>query len=174
MASKDIVLEAKNIVDTLAQRIDSRVLSKAVELKPRIVSLAQRMYDLSSMLSSILGALAERAEAEKDKRILRLGSWFYAVLARDSFVVIRSKPYTMVLSYHKDEGKLYLRTRNYTAVFTPSTIEMKYLAMKERVDPGSPKEIAEKQSELKYLLKRLGRIIEFQLLPVAEKRLVTG
>lgn len=171
MVSKDVLLEAKNVVDSLSQRVDSRVLAKSVELKPRIVSLAQRIYDLSSLLSDIINRAASIVEEGKRQRIYRVGSWFYLVLDKDGFVLVRNKPYTMTVSYRRGDGRLYVRTRGFEAVFSPSQLSLKHYAMSISIDPGSSKEIEDYQGELKYLLRKLGGIIEFQLYPVAEKRL---
>ncbi len=171
MASRDVVLEAKSVLDSLSERIESRVLRRSTELKPRIVSLAGRMSELTGYVSSILGGLASIIEEGKRTKLYRLGEWFYTVFEDNGFVMVRSKPYVITLSYRRGDGRIYVRTRNFEAGFSPSQLALKHLAMKVEVDPGSPKDIEEKQAELKYLLRKLGRIIEFQLLPVAEKRL---
>ncbi len=171
MVSGDVLLEAKNVVDSLSQRVDSRVLAKSVELKPRIISLAQRIYELSGLLSDILNRAASIVEEGKRQRIYRIGTWFYLVLDKDSFVMVRNKPYTITISYRRGVGRLHVRTRGFEASFSPTQLSLKYYAMSISIDPGSPKEIEEYQGELKYLLRKLGGIIEFQLYPIAEKRL---
>ncbi len=167
--SKDVILEAKNVLDSAISRIENRVLSKAVELKPRTVSIAQRISSLLSYMSTMLEGVAEKVE--ENKKITSIGSWLYVVLDKNTFTLIRSKPYTITISYRKGDGKVYLKTRRFKAMITPASLELQYLAMKINIDVGSVDDIIKMESELKYLLKKMGRIVEFQLLPVVEKRL---
>jgi hypothetical protein len=173
MSNKDLVLEALSVTNSFSKRVDSRVLSKATELKQRIVSIAQRIYDLSSSLAGILEKLSKLVE-KGDKNIISIGRHLYAIFYSEGFAIIRNKPYTITVSYVKGEGQLIVRSRGFEAVFTPTTIRLKYMNMNVEVDAGSPKELTDYQVELKYLLRKLGRIIEYQLLPVIEARIRAG
>lgn len=171
MAGKDTVLEAKNILDSAVNRVENRVLSRSAELKARTVSLAQRIGELLTYLSTIMGGIAERIE--EDKNIISYGPFLYVALYKDSFTLVRSKPYMITLSYRKGDGRIYLRTRNFKAAISPTILELQYLAMKINVDFGDVSDIEGKATELRYLLRRFGRIVEFQLLPIIEKRVFT-
>ncbi len=167
-----ILTEARNVVKSSMQRIDNRVLSRSAELKAKIVSIASRIYDLLNYVDLILGGVEERiSKEEKEKETYAFGPYFYLALYKDSFVLVRSKPYTITISYKKGEGKIYVRTRNFKAVISPTTLELTKYNMKISVDVGSIENIVSKIAELRYLLRTFGRIIEFQLLPLAEKRL---
>jgi len=165
-----VLTEARNVVKSSMQRIDNRVLSRSAELKAKIVSIASRIYDLLNYIDLILGGVEERISKE-EKETYAFGPYFYLALYKDSFVIVRSKPYTITISYKKGDGKVYIRTRNFKAVISPTILELTKYNMKISVDVGSVEDIVSKIAELRYLLRTFGRIIEFQLLPLAEKRL---
>ncbi|MCD6301118.1 MAG: hypothetical protein J7L82_03505 [Staphylothermus sp.] len=167
-----IISEARNVVKSSMQRIDRRILSRSTELKANIVSIASRMYDLLNYLDLILGGVEDRiTKEEKESNTYAFGPYFYIAMYGDSFTLVRSKPYTITVSYKQGEGKIYIRTRNFRAVISPTILELTKYNMNINVDVGSIEDITSKFPELKYLLKTFGRIIEFKLLPLAEKRL---
>jgi hypothetical protein len=170
--SREVVGEARSIIRSAMDRIDKRVLSKSAELKPRLVSIASRIHELLHFIDAILGGLYDKIGEETGAgKTLSFGPFLYVSLYSEAFTLVRSKPYTITLSYRKGEGKVYVRTRNFKAAITPTTLELSKLAMKISIDIGSIDDLSKNLSEVKYLLKSFGRIIEYQLLPVAEKRL---
>ncbi|ABN69588.1 hypothetical protein Smar_0480 [Staphylothermus marinus F1] len=168
---KDTLIEARNVVRSAMESIDRRILSRSTELKARTVSVASRIYEVLNFIDAILGGVIDRVGEEDASRIVSFGTYFYLAPYEDSFTLVRSKPYMITISYKKGEGKLYVKTKNFKAEITPSTMELTKLSMKIKVDLRSPEDISKKLPEIKYLLRSLGRIIEYQLLPVAEKRL---
>lgn len=168
---KEVLVEARSIVKSAMDRIDKRILSRSTELKPRIVSISSRMHEILNFIDAIIGGIIDRIEEAETNKPISFGPFFYLAPYKDAFALIRSKPYTITISYRKGEGKLYVRTKNFKAVITPTTMELAKLAMKIDVDLGSVEDITKKLTEIRYLLRSLGRIIEYQLLPVAEKRL---
>jgi hypothetical protein len=170
--SKEVVGEARSVIKSAMDRIDKRILSKSAGLKPRLVSVASRVYELLHFIDAILGGLYDKISEDAGAgKTLSFGPFFYVSLYNDSFILTRSKPYTITLSYRRGEGKILVRTRNFKAAITPTTLELAKLAMKISIDIGSIDDLSKNLSEVKYLLKSFGRIIEYQLLPVAEKRL---
>ncbi|ADI31457.1 hypothetical protein [Staphylothermus hellenicus] len=168
---KDTLLEARNVVRSAMELIDKRILSRSTELKIRIVSVASRIYEILSFIDAILGGTIDRIGEKDTGKIVSIGTYFYLAPYKDSFTLIRSKPYTITISYKKGEGKLYVKTKNFRAIITPTTMELTKLSLKINVDLRSAEDISKKLPEIKYLLRSLGRIVEYQLLPVAEKRL---
>lgn len=171
MAKKELITEARNVISGASKNLDEKILSKATELKPRVVSLASRLSEILGYIDSILGGVEQRIGEETKSNILSLGSWFYVTFYKDSFSIVRNKPYTIVISYRKGEGRVYIRTRKFKATISPRIIELTQMAMKAEIDLTSPRDFENKLSEIRYLLRPLGKIIEHQLLPVAEKRL---
>ncbi len=170
--SREVVGEARSIVRSAMDRIDKRILSRSTELKPRLVSIASRIYELLHFIDTILGGLYDKmGEETSTGKTLSFGPFFYVSLYSDAFILVRSKPYTITLSYRKGEGKISVRTRSFKAIITSTTLKLVKLAMKISIDIGSVDDLSRNLSEIKYLLKSFGRIIEYQLLPIAEKRL---
>lgn len=171
MAKKELFMEARNVISGASKNLDEKILSKATELKPRVVSLASRLNEILGYIDSLLGGVEQKISEETKSNIASLGSWFYITFYKDSFSIIRNKPYTIVISYRKGEGRVYLRTRKFKANISPRTIELSQMAMKVEIDLTSPRDFENKLPEIRYLLRTFGKIIEYQLLPVAEKRL---
>ncbi|NPA98639.1 MAG: hypothetical protein GXO43_04600 [Crenarchaeota archaeon] len=170
MPGKKLLIEAKSTADRLMKRVDDRVLSKAAQLKPSIVSVAQRIYDLSSYLSAIFNTLAERIGKE-DKEVLSFGPHLYLVITGGKTALIRSKPYSIIVSYDKKNSEITVKTRNGYAVFSPGRIVLCKLNMKIDFDPTDVNDIINKYPEIKYLLRFIGKTIEFTLVPLLEKRI---
>ncbi len=170
MPGKELLVEAKNTADLLVKRVDDRVLSKAAQLKPSIVSIAQRIYDLASYLSAIFNTLAEKI-GEESKEVLSFGPHLYLVIADEKVALIRSKPYSIIVSYDKKNDEITVKTRNGYAVFSPGRIVLCKLNMKIDFDPADVNDITSKYPEIKYLLRFIGKTIEFTLVPLLEKRI---
>ncbi len=170
MPRKDLLIEAKNVADLLAKRVDERVLSKAAQLKPSIISIAQRIYDLTTYLSAIFNGLTEKIGVE-ERAVMSIGPHLYLAFTDDKVVLIRSRPYSIVISYDKDKDEIMVKTRNGYAVFSPGRILLQKLNMKIEFDPTDVNEITNKYPEIRYLLRFIGKIIEFTLVPLLEKRI---
>ncbi len=170
MPRKDLLIEAKNVADLLAKGIDGRVLSKAAQLKPSIISIAQRIYDLTTYLSAIFNSLAEKLGAE-ERPVMSIGPHLYLVLTDDKVVLIRSRPYSIIVSYDKGKDEITVNTRNGYAIFSPGRIVLQKLNMKIEFDPTDVDEITNKYPEIRYLLRFIGKTIEFTLVPLLEKRI---
>jgi len=167
---KDLLIEAKNVADLLAKRVDDRVLSKAAQLKPSIISIAQRIYDLTTYLSATFNSLAERLGAE-ERPVMSIGPHLYIVFTDDKIVLIRSRPYSVIVCYDKGKDKITVKTRNGYAIFSPERIVLQKLNMKIEFDPTDVNEITNKYPEIRYLLRFIGKTIEFTLVPLLEKRI---
>ncbi len=171
MTKKELITEARNVINAANKNLEEKILSKATELKPRVVSLASRLSEILGYIDSILDGVEQKVGEETKSNVVSLGSWFYVTFYKDSFSIVRNKPYTIVISYKKGEGRVYVRTRKFKAAISPRIIELSQMAMKVEIDLTSPRDFENKLPEIRYLLRPLGKIIEYQLLPVAEKRL---
>ncbi len=175
MKARELLLEVRNIANSASTRIEEKTLSQSTKMKPEVVSIIARIRDLYDKIALIMDSLVERVgeELEPDAAI-DLGPRFYIVFYKDKFVIVRSKPFYTILSYDHGDGKISVKTRNLSSYMDQSSVEITFLSMKVSIRIDDVKEYIEKINELKYLLKPLGRVIEYYLVPIIESRLKTS
>ncbi|GEM_PF-1926895 len=174
MVAKDLLLEARNMFLTASTRIEDRVLSQAEKLKAETISLVSRVRDLLSKLSEVMGGLADKiGDKVGDEGVYSLGKYLYIVFHKNGFVLVRTRPFYLVLSYDKNSGKLSVKSKNIVADITSSEFNAVFLAVKASIKIDNVKDYISQQNELRYIMKKFGRIVEQYLIPIIEARLKT-
>ena len=172
MAGKDLLLEAKNLLNTISTRIDTRVLGQSEKLKTEVISLASRIKDLSDKLAYILDSLVEKiGDRVKESGIVGLDKYLYIVFEKNKFVIVRTRPFYITLLYDKDEGKLRIRSRNLLVDLETTSLTAAYMAMKVSIKIDSVDDYKNMYNELRYIMKRFGRIVDQYIVPVMEARI---
>lgn len=174
MANKDLLINAKNLFLNTSNVIDQRVLSQSENLKAEIISLISRIRDLLENLSNIFDSLSKKiGDKIGDKNIISLGKYFYLVFYKDGFILVRTKPFYMILAYDKGMEKASIKSKNLVIDITSSEINMKYIAIKASIKITELEDYKSQYNEIKYILRKFGKIVEQYLLPLVETRLKT-
>ncbi len=172
MKARELLIEAKNIISTASDRIESRALSQSTRLKPEIISMVTRVRDLLNHISRILDMFIEKTgEDIENNTVINIGKHFYIAFYEKEFVIIRSKPYYTSLSYDKEQGRIYIKTRKMIAYFDETTLAATYYMVGASIKIDDVDEYISNYYELRYVLRELGRVIEQYLYPLVEKRL---
>lgn len=172
MKAKDLILEAVNVAYQGATKIENNVLSRSTEARTEILSLASRTRDLYEGMGRVLKAISTRIPGEAGSDIaLSLGSYFYVVVYSNEFVVVRGKPFHIMMSYSKGGERIGLKTRYLTAYLGLNSMEVSLYSIKTKLLIGSLEDYITNYNELKYVLKPLNNIVERYLEPLVEARL---
>jgi len=172
MAGKDLLVEARNVLQSAVTRIDTRVLRHAEELEPKVVSLISMFRETLDRLSSTIGILIEKLrEQASEEGVLGLGKYLYIVFSKDHFVVVRSRPFYITLLYDGKTKAIKIKSRNLSAEITASTFTCTYMAIKVDLSIDSAEEYSKKYVELSYVVKKLNHIVGDYLAPLIEARI---
>lgn len=165
----ELVIEAKNTLETLDNRINNNILSRAATLKPQVISLAKRIQDLLKFVRKILDLLEKNyGEMKPSSTVVVEPLWSISVYG-DKLVVTRHKPRVISISYSKSDGAVYIRSKDYAIVVKKGVIQMGRQAIKVELDPGDPEELASKQDDIRYVLKEVMPSIELMNIALEKK-----
>gem|GEM_PF-2921920 len=166
-----LVDEALDLLRSFRSMVESKVLSKSATLKPQIVSIAQKLVDISNMLSRVF-ELASKHVSETDPGSVVVPSpWWSISIYSDRIVITRHKPMVTSIAYIKDEGKIVYRSKDKKLEIQTGLVKMGKRVLAIELDPGDPEDIARKLSEIKYVLRDIAGDLEL-LSYMAEKRLM--
>lgn len=168
---REIIIEARDIVNEVPSKIFERVLKQSVDLKPEYISLISKTRDIYASISSLLNRLSSVIkENTGTNTVINIGKNMYVAFHTSGFYIIRSKPFHIILSYSRDTGEYSIKTKKMNIVLTPSYINASVLSVKTSIEINKVDSYMNKYREFKYIINYLSRIIEKYLLPVVEAR----
>lgn len=166
---KELVGEALSILDRLNTRIEDNIISRAATLKPQVVSLAKRVQDLIDITKKVFVSIEKAyGDVEAPRTIIVEPLWSISVL-ENRLVITRHKPKTISVSYVKPEESILIRSKDYYVELRAGAIKLGRLVLSLEVDPADGEELAKKQEDIKYVLKKV--VPEVELMSIsAEKK----
>jgi len=171
LALPDLLVEARNMLQNIALRINDRVLARAEELRAEEVSLAGLIKDVIIRLTATLNTLLDKVgEHGKDEGFINLERHLYVVYSKDIVAVVKTKPVYTVLSYNRQERVLKIKSRHLTLELTASKLTCSYVAVKASISIDSLDYYKKYYTELSYVVKKLNRILENYVSALAEAR----
>ncbi|OYT40462.1 MAG: hypothetical protein B6U89_02075 [Desulfurococcales archaeon ex4484_58] len=172
MKPKELLMKASNTLSIVSNRIESKVLNQSTKLKPEIISISSRLNELITYINGILRSISERIGDETDvDSVVDFGKYFYIVFHKDRFVLIRNKPKYIIISYDSGKDEIHVKSRKLSVKISTASLEASLLTIKVSIDPGNIEDYINKFNELRYIMKSFGKIIEYYMLPLTEKRL---
>lgn len=137
--------------------LERNILDKAGELKPNVVSFAERMTRFVSLASSILAAAGKKIGEEGHGAVITPRPAWSAYIYRDKIAVTRLKPRYSFISYDSSADELTIRIRNSVIRFTGGRIVLAKEKVVVEIDPRNPDEIAGNIYEIKYVTRGAGK-----------------
>jgi len=167
-----MILEAKNVLKTAQERVEAKILSQSTKIDPVIVSYASNINKILDTVNRVIDVISNSLSENIDiGRLVKLDNYLYVSLYSDGFVITRGKPYHIMLSYNKGDGRIYIRTRKLTAHIDGKNLFINHLAIKASIEIDEPDSYKPKLNEMKYLLKKLNHVVENYLVQILARKL---
>lgn len=172
MKPRDMLLEARSIINEVPSRITERVLKQSSDLKPEYISLISKVRELYSTVSTLIDSLLNSIKEDVDTNsIVSIGRNMYIAFHANGFYIVRSKPFYIILSYRRDLSELCIKTKNMNTTLTPSRIDALLLSIKTSIELNKIESYVNNYRELKYIINYISRVLEKYLVAVMETRL---
>ena len=165
-----LVNEALDLLRSFRGIVENKVLSKSATLKPQVVSIAQKIIDVSNTLSKLFETVSKHVSESDPGSTVIPSPWWSISVYGDRIVITRHKPMVASIAYVKSDEKIIFRTKYLKLELQRGFIRMQKRGLKLELDPGDPEDIASKISDIKYVLRDIAGDLEL-LTYIAEKKL---
>jgi len=164
-----LVNEALNILSSFRNVIENKILSKSASLKPQVISISQKLVDISTMLFRLFESISKFVSNKEPGTSVVPSTWWSISIYSDRIVITRHKPIVVSVAYVKDEEKITFKTKYIKLELQRGIIKLQKRGLKLELDPSDLEDIARKLSDIKYVLRDVAGDLEL-LTYNAEKR----
>lgn len=167
---RELATAALALLDMVNTGIKNNIISRAKELKPQVVSLANKFIEINTMLSKAIDIISSKYGDSEGDAVIRIEPWITISVIGDRFIVTRHKPLAVAITFVRPESKVSVLTKTTGIEISPESITLKKLGMAITVNPKNPDDIYSKVNEIKYLLREISYIVDLTTAAI-EKRL---
>ncbi len=167
----EFIDEALGILNSFRNGIESRVLSKASTLKPSIVSVAQNIIEVASMMSKVLELARNKARDLDEGDVVVVDPWWSISVYSDRILVTRHKPLTASVSYNKSKRTVTFRSKVMKLEVSIDHVLIQKLGAKVVFNPSDPNDLGGKVNTIRYMLRDVARALELMSI-IAARRLL--
>jgi len=164
-----LVNEGMNVLSSFGNVIENKILSKSASLKPQVISISQKLVDISSMLFRLFESISKFVPDKDPGSTVIPSTWWSISIYSDRLVITRHKPMIVSVAYVKDDEKVVFKTKYLKLELQRGIIKLRKRGLKLELDPSNPEDIARKLSDIKYVLRDVAGVLEL-LIYNAEKK----
>ncbi len=166
---EQLVNEALNVLSSSKNVIENNILSKSASLDPRVVSISQKLVDISTMLYKLFESISGFVLDKDPGSIIVPSKWWYISIYSDRILITRYKPTVVSIAYVKNDEKITFGTKYIRLELQRGIIRLQKRGLKLDLEPSNPEDIASKLSDIKYVLKDIARDLELLTYNVEKK-----
>lgn len=157
------------ILRSLVTNIENNIMRGEIDKKT--MSVASRIAQLLSKIADALDALAKKVP-ESQEGAIELVSHAYLVRTPSGYVLIKTKPEHIALSFDRGGNTLSLKSRMGSMVVSLNSINISSRGLNINISSLTSDQLSRNRDELRILLKHFEKIVYNRLIPLIEQRIV--
>lgn len=157
------------VLRSLAMNIENSIIRGEADRKT--MSVASRIVQLVGRVAEALETLVRKLP-ESQGGVIELVNYSYLVKSPTGFILVKTRPEHIVLTYDDNKRTLSLKSRIGSMTISTNSINISSRGLVIDISPITIEKLSSNRDELRILLKHFEKIVYNRLVPLVEQRIV--